>query len=301
VLNLRGPPPKLPIKKGILLRSRQILGSRNEKPGSEGYDKRSCCWPVITGSQSSCWAEVLRCAASLAENDALRLAPFLPDPRKLLPHIRATALDEVEPIRREHELATLLQYLKGHWLYMPTLLAAYTALRRGEVLGLRWRDIDFANAMLQVTQAVQEVGGKLTVKTPKTDKSARTINLPASLLPELECHRKEQLEQRLKLGLGGRPELVFTSPLGQMLRPNSLSEAFANKVAELDIKQITFHGLRHTHITHLLKSGVPVHVVSARAGHAKASTTLDTYSHLLGHEDAGAADKAEEMLQRILK
>ncbi len=79
------------------------------------------------------------------------------------------------------------------------------------------------------------------------------------------------------------------------------SEAFANKVAELDIKQITFHGLRHTHITHLLKSGVPVHVVSARAGHAKASTTLDTYSHLLGDEDAGAANKAEEMLQRVLK
>lgn len=64
--------------------------------------------------------------------------------------------------------------------------------------------------------------------------------------------------------------------------------AFANNVAELDIKQTTFHGLRHTHITHLLKSGVPVHVVSARAGHAKASsTTLDIYSHLLGDEDAG--------------
>ena len=74
-----------------------------------------------------------------------------------------------------------------------------------------------------------------------------------------------------------------------------------NKVAEIEIKPITFHGLRHTHITHLLRSGLPVHVVSARAGHAKASITLDTYSHLLGDEDAGAADKAEEMLQRILK
>ena len=109
------------------------------------------------------------------------------------------------------------------------------------------------------------------------------------------------MEQRLKLGLGGKPELVFASPLGDMIRLDTFTRAFADKVAELDIKQITFHGLRHTHITHLLKSGVPVHVVSARAGHAKASTTLDTYSHLLGDEDAGAANKAEEMLQRVLK
>jgi integrase len=213
---------------------------------------------------------------------------------------KAKRRDKIE-VLSEKELATLLDHLNGHWLYMATLLAAYTGMRRGEVLGLRWRDIDFANATVQVAQTVQEVGGKLTVKTPKTERSARTINLPVSLLPELERHRKEQLEQRLKVGLGGRPEFVFTSPLGPMLKPDSLSEAFANKVAELDIKQITFHGLRHTHITLLLKSGVPVHVVSARAGHAKASTTLDTYSHLLGDEDAAAADKAEEMLQRILK
>ena len=213
---------------------------------------------------------------------------------------KAKREDKIE-VLSEKELGTLLDHLRGHWLHMPTLLAAYTGLRRGEVLGLRWRDIDFTNGTLQVTQAVQEVGGKLTTKTPKTDRSARTINLPASLLPVLELHRKEQLEQRLKLGLGGRPDLVFTSPLGTMLKPDSFSEAFANKVAELDIKEITFHGLRHTHITHLLKSGVPVHVVSARAGHAKASTTLDTYSHLLGDEDAGAANKAEEMLQRVLK
>jgi integrase len=85
-----------------------------------------------------------------------------------------------------------------------------------------------------------------------------------------------------------------------MLKPDSVSEAFGNKVAELDIKPITFHGLRHTHITLLLKSGVPVHVVSARAGHAKASITLDTYAHLLGDEDAGAADKAEEIMRRVL-
>jgi len=195
----------------------------------------------------------------------------------------------------------LLDHLKGHWLYMPTLVAASTGMRRGEVLGLRWRDVDFAAGTLQVTQAVEVVGGKLGVKPPKTERSARTIKLPPSLAPELERHRKEQLEQRLKLGLGGRPDLVFTSALGKMLHPDSVSEAFVNKVAELEIKPITFHGLRHTHITLLLRSGVPVHVVSARAGHAKASITLDTYTHLLGGEDNDAARQADAILQRVLE
>src|SRR5262249_53536354 len=108
-----------------------------------------------------------------------------------------------------------------------------------------------------------------------------------------------QLEQRLKVGLGGRPELVFTSPLGETLNPDSFSEAFANKAAS--IKPVTFHGLRHTHLTLLLKSRVPVHVVSARAGHAKPSITLDTYSHLLGGEDNDAAKQAEAILLRVLK
>jgi integrase len=187
---------------------------------------------------------------------------------------KAKRRDKIE-VLDEAELATLLDHLRGHWLYMPTLVAASTGLRRGEVLGLRWRDIDFAKGILQVTQAVEVVGGKLGVKPPKTDRSARTIKLPSSLAPELEQHRKEQLEQRLKLGLGGRPDLVFTSPLGKMLQPDSVSEAFVNRVAEIEIKPITFHGLRHTQITLLLGSGVPVHVVSARAGYAKASITLD--------------------------
>ena len=203
----------------------------------------------------------------------------------------------------ESELYRFLNHLrsKGHWLYMPTLVSASTGLRRGEVLGLRWQDVDLVKHTLQVVQAVEVVGGKLGVKPPKTERSARTIKLPTALISELERHRKAQLELRLKVGLGGRPDLVFTSPLGEMFNPNSVSEAFTNEVKRAGLKPITFHSLRHTHITLLLRSGIPVHVVSARAGHAKASITLDTYSHLLGGEDDHAASSADEMLQRLLK
>jgi integrase len=207
--------------------------------------------------------------------------------------------DKIE-VLTEAELAALLEYLKGHWLYMPTLLAASTGLRRGEVLGLRWQDVDFKNSTLQVTQAVELVGGKIAIKPPKTERSARTIKIPSSPAAELERHRKEQLEQRLKVGLGGRSELVLTTPLGETVNPDWLTEAFVKRVASTGLKPITFHGLRHTHITLLLKGGVPVHIVSARAGHSRPSITLDTYCHLLGGEDNDAEREAEAILQRVL-
>lgn len=207
--------------------------------------------------------------------------------------------DKIE-VLDEGELATLIGSLKGHWLYGPTLLAASTGLRRGEVCGLRWQDLDLKQGTLQVVQAVENVGGKLNVKRPKTERSARTIKMPPRLVAALEEHRKEQLEQRLKLGLGGRPELVFTTLLGEMLNPDYVTDAFAKKVMEAGLKPVTFHGLRHSHLSQLLKSGVPVHVVAARAGHAKPSITLDTYSHLLGGEDNDAAKQAEEILSRVL-
>jgi integrase len=199
----------------------------------------------------------------------------------------------------EAELATLLRHLRGHWLYMPTLIAASTGLRRGEVLGLRWHDIDFTKGTLQVTQSVEVIGGEICLTEPKTDRSRRTLKLPASLLPELTRHRKEQAELRLRLGLG-KADLVFTSPEGAMLNPTVFSETFARQVRSAGVRATKFHGLRHLHISHLLKSGEPVHVVSARAGHARPSITLDAYSHLLGGEDDQAAEQADNMLRRAL-
>ena len=86
-----------------------------------------------------------------------------------------------------------------------------------------------------------------------------------------------------------------------MLNPTVLSISFARAVAAARVKRITFHGLRHGHITYLLRAGVPVHVVSARAGHARASITLDTYSHLMTGYDAAAAMQVDKMLRRALK
>jgi integrase len=130
--------------------------------------------------------------------------------------IKVTAKRKKVQVLDEAELAQLLAHLKGHWLYIPTLFAAYAGLRRGEILGLRWRDIDVAAGTLQVTQSVEIVHNKIVLIEPKTDRSRRTVTLPESLLRELARHKKEQAAMRLKLGLGkDAADLVFTSPEGE--------------------------------------------------------------------------------------
>jgi integrase len=187
----------------------------------------------------------------------------------------------------EADLAKLLDHLRGSGLYMPALIAAYTGLRRGEILGLCWSDID-------------QRARTLEVRIGKTERSRRVVKMPAGLVEALGHHRIKQAERNLALGLG-KVEMVFTNEVGEAIDAEAFSEAFTRAVRKSGVKPIKFHGLRHTHITHLLKAGVPVHVVSARAGHARASITLDAYSHLLGGEDDAAADIAEAMFKRILK
>ena len=103
---------------------------------------------------------------------------------------------------------------------------------------------------------------------------------------------------QLKLGLG-KTDLVFTSPDGKAIHPVAFCNAFTHKTRAAGLKT-KFHALRHLHITYLLKSDVPVHVVSARAGHSRASITLDAYSHLLGDEDELAAKQADQILRGAL-
>ena len=197
----------------------------------------------------------------------------------------------------EGEVGKLLESLRGHWLYLPTLLAVQTGLRRGEVCGLRWKDLG-ANDELNVAQAIGRVGNAIGVTTLKTKRSRRTIRLPASLVSELAQHKKEQAIIRLKLGLG-KTELISTMPDGKPLHPVVLSHTFSQKVREAGLPSTTYHGLRHFHVSYLLKHGVPLHVVSARAGHANATVTLNTYAHLIGGEDERAAQQADKLFEAI--
>ena len=132
------------------------------------------------------------------------------------------------------------------------MVSVTTGIRRGELLGLRWSDIDLKAALLTVNQSLERLGGKTTFKPPKTTGSRRTITLPALTVEALREHRG------LWIGAG---ELAF-SHSGIPWDPDSLTKAFDRLAQEAGVRRITFHGLRHTHISHQLMDGVHVKVVS---------------------------------------
>ena len=206
--------------------------------------------------------------------------------------------DEVKALD-EQQINALFAAVKGTPLYMPVLVAASTGLRRGELLALRWCDLDLDGATLRVAQVLEFVGKRLSFKEPKTKRSRRTIALPASVVSELRTHRKEQWEHCLKLGVG-RFNLVFPRWDGRVHDPDRFGNTFSQTAKQAGLR-CTLHALRHTHITCLLRNGVPVHVVSARAGHSSASVTLNVYSHLLSGDQEAAAATMDEALRRVLR
>jgi integrase len=197
------------------------------------------------------------------------------------------------------EIAILLHAAEGTSLYMIVLVGVTTGMRRGEILGLRWPDIDLRAARLTVNQSLERLKGKTTFKSPKTTGSRRTITLPTLTVEALERHRTAQAEERLRNGLG-KPELVFSHSDGSPMDPDSVTKAFDRLIGEAGVRRITFHGLRHTHISHQLMDGVHVKIVSERAGHANVSITLMVYSAFIPNMQADAAKGVDAWLRSAL-
>lgn len=227
---------------------------------------------------------------SQALNHAVRLEVLVKNPAR---QVKPSKPDKPEiKILSKQEITTLLKMAKGSGLYVPVLLAVTTGVRRGELLGLRWSDVDLKAGKLTVNQAMQRTRGELEFKQPKTKTSRRTITLPAVTIDVLQVHYKAQLEDRMKLGLGRDPRgLVFTRGDGLPLDPDSLSKSFERLILKAKVTPITLHGLRHTHISHLLMDGVHVKVVSERAGHAGVNITLNTYAAYIPNMQADAANR----------
>jgi integrase len=196
------------------------------------------------------------------------------------------------------EVATLLRAAEG-WLYLPVLVGVTTGIRRGELLGLRWSDIDLKAARLTVNQSLERVKGKTVFKSPKTKTSRRTITLPALTVEALSRHRLAQSADRLGLGLG-KPDLVFAHGDGSPLDPDGVTKAFDKLVARCGVRRITFHSLRHTHISHQLMDGVHIKIVSERAGHSSVSTTLAVYAAFVPNMQADAAAGVDAWLREEL-
>lgn len=181
------------------------------------------------------------------------------------------------------ELHKFLDLTRGHPPHVLWLVAATTGLRRSEVLGLRWRDIDLRAATLTVLQTVTvSENGYAPSEDQKSDRSARTVHLDRRVVEALRAHRAEQNEVRLVVGAAWNAhDLVFPREDGSWWNPGSLTSAFARAVKATGLPRIRLQDLRHTHATLLLAAGVNPKVVSERLGHSSVAFTLDTYAHVL--------------------
>jgi integrase len=211
---------------------------------------------------------------------------------------RVTA-SEIEIIR-EGEILMVLRKLRGRRVYVVAAVALATGMRRGELLGLRWQDVDFNAGTLRIAQSLEQTKAGLRLKSPKTKHGRRTITIPPAIVAELRLHWKAQQEQRLALGLGKASDdaLVFPTWDGTPRSPAALTKEWTRAMQKAGLR-VTLHGLRHTHASSLIAAGVDVLTISRRLGHASPTITLGVYGHLYSNTDDKAALIMETMFSKV--
>jgi integrase len=205
--------------------------------------------------------------------------------------------EEVE-ILTASQIRVILDLASGRPIHQIATLALATGMRRGEILALRWQDIDLDGARITVARSLEQTAGQLRFKEPKTRHGRRTFGLPPSALSDLRLHWKAQQELRLALGAGKSPpsSLVFSDINGGPRRPDVISQTW-RKMAKAAKMRATFHSLRHTHASHLIAAGIDILTISRRLGHASPSITLSVYGHLFPQTDDRAAQAIEAALR----
>jgi len=179
-------------------------------------------------------------------------------------------------------------------------LAITTGMRRGELLGLKWADVDFdANALSVRRSLSRGDSSRLIEREPKTQAGRRRIALSPETVESLRRHRVRQLEHRLSAGIVYEDgDLVFVNPFGKHIHPNTLMRSFARLTKAAKVPPIRFHDLRHTSATLLLAEGVHPKIVQERLGHSDIAMTLNRYSHVTPHMQTAAANALEDALSR---
>jgi integrase len=176
------------------------------------------------------------------------------------------------------EAALLLKHCTGkmEYMYMPVLLAVTTGMRRGEVMALRWSDIDWVRGLAYVRRSAEETSGGVRYKEPKTRSSRRPAAIPQQVMDMLiERHRQARHEEELICSID--------------VRPDRLSDNFRYLCDRAKLPRLPFHALRHTYVSLAAAEGVSVKEIQEQVGHSTVALTLDTYTHLFPLAANGAA------------
>ena len=209
-------------------------------------------------------------------------------PRQAKRHVVAFTVDQIDALLTQAEgtrLAPLLRF------------AAYSGLRRGEVLALHWEDVDREQGRVTVRRSRVAVRGGAETHEPKTEAGKRSVALPSPAVEALNAAWLQQAKDRLAAGEKWHDEgLVFTTATGGALSPTNVSRDFRRIRDGAGLPPLPLHSLRHTAVSVQIAAGVPLEVVSKRIGHRRLSITADTYGHLLPEADQGAADAVDAFL-----
>ena len=174
----------------------------------------------------------------------------------------------------------------------------YTGMRSGELLALRWTDIDFDNRTIHIENTLTDVAGKHWLQPPKTARSNRYISL-SDTLAEIFKRQREYDDEKIKM-LGwdnAHPEMCFTSELGNYVDQSYFNGRFKKFVADTEFSFITLHSLRHCNATLMINSGIDLKIVSELLGHSDVSTTANVYADVLDSAKAKVADLISLKLQ----
>ena len=200
-------------------------------------------------------------------------------------------------ILTEDETRRLLETARGKRFEGVYTLGLALGLRRGELLGLKWEDVDLDHAQIRIVRSLQRIGKELLLTETKTAKSRRTLPLPQNAVRALRTHRKRQLEGRLATGPAWREtDLVFTNSTGGPVEPVTLHRDFKRVLRDTGLPAIRFHNLRHTAASLMLARGVPLKIIQEILGHSSIAVTSGFYAHLTEQLKRDAA----EVMDRVL-
>jgi integrase len=192
------------------------------------------------------------------------------------------------------QLAAFLHAIRRKRLYPALHLAAHTGIRRGELAGLNWGDLDRTHARLSITRSRQAAAGTTVEAAVKTRTSRRSIDLDETTLTIFNNWRRRLTDEGADL-TGSTP--MFLNTDHRPPAPDSFSQLFTRSVAQTELPHIRFHDLRHTHASLLVAAGVPIKVVSERLGHAHPGFTMHTYQHVLPGMGATAAHLFAQLVE----
>jgi integrase len=194
----------------------------------------------------------------------------------------------------------MLEVARGTRWFIPMLLGAMCGIRRGEIVALRWRNVNFETGQLAVSYSIEQTKRGCREKETKGSK-CRTVAMPSLLIDELKAWRAQQAQELLRLGI--RPNgntCVVTKTDGTSPKPQSLTDVISRFMKEQG-SALRLHGLRHSHASHLLAENVHPKIVQERLGHHSISVTMDTYSHLMPNMQADATAKLDAAFRAAKK